>query len=57
MCKYAIEHFIDPICSKYGVEPFAKTAFGGKLSVFGNTIIDNQSDNSIQEWAKIISTV
>lgn len=53
--QYAIEHFVDPICSKYGVEPFAKTAFGGKLSVFGNMIIDNQSDTSIQEWANKIS--
>lgn len=55
--QYAIEHFIDPICSKYRVEPFAKTAFGGKLSVFGNVIIDNQSDTPIQEWAEKLSAV
>lgn len=53
--QYAIEHFIDPICDKYGVKPFAKIAFGGKLSVFGFMIIDNQSDSPIQEWAKKIS--
>lgn len=53
--QYAIEHFIDPVCNKYRVEPFAKTAFGGKLSILGNVIIDNQSDKPIQEWAKIIS--
>ncbi len=55
--RCAIEKFIDPVCKKYRIEPFAKAAFGGNLSVFGKTVIDNRCDAPIQNWADAIAAV
>ncbi len=52
---YAVEHFIDPVCSKFGIKPFAKAAFGGILSIFGKTVIDNRSEAPVRAWAQALT--
>lgn len=52
---FAVKKFIDPVCTKYGVTPISKTAFGGILTIMGSVVLDNLSVEPIQNWAEEIS--
>lgn len=50
--RYAVEKFLDPVCGQLGVDPYAKTAFGGVLKVAGKVVTDSTCDEEVIGWAE-----
>ncbi|MBP7096732.1 MAG: hypothetical protein KBC36_11670 [Spirochaetia bacterium] len=47
----AITLFLDPVLAKLGVEPVAKTAFGGRMTMFGKVMFDSRDSALVEAWA------
>ena len=48
----AVARYVDPAASKAGLEPAAKSAFGGRMAFFGKVIIDNWEAEPVNAWAR-----
>ena len=53
----AIGLYIDPACEKAGLKPVAKSAFGGKMSMFGKERFDSWDAEPIRGWAAVLAGV
>ncbi|MBN1241192.1 MAG: hypothetical protein JXA15_00635 [Spirochaetales bacterium] len=47
----AVSLYLDPVLAKLGVEPLAKTAFGGRMTMFGKLMFDSWDAAPVEAWA------
>jgi len=47
----AVALFLDPVLAKLGVRPVAKTAFGGRMTMFGKLMFDSWDADLVKAWA------
>ena len=52
--KTAVEKYIDRQLSGTVLKPIAKTAFGGRMIMFGKKKYDNWNKDDIIDWARIL---
>ena len=50
----AVAKYLDPVAAKAGITPAAKTAFGGRMVMFGKEIINNWDPEPIRAWAGVL---
>lgn len=48
----AVGLYVDPAAAKAGLEPVAKSAFGGRMAFFGKVMIDNWEAEPVAAWAR-----
>lgn len=48
----AVGLYVDPVAVKAGLEPVAKSAFGGRMAFFGKVMIDNWESEPVAAWAR-----
>ncbi len=48
----AVGLYVDPAAAKAGLEPVAKSAFGGRMAFFGKVMIDNWEAEPVTAWAR-----
>jgi menaquinone-dependent protoporphyrinogen IX oxidase len=48
----AVALYVDTVCAKAGLDPVAKGAFGGKMTMFGKVIIDNWDAEPVKAWTR-----
>lgn len=48
----AVGLYVDPVAVKAGLEPVAKSAFGGRMAFFGKVMIDNWDAEPVAAWAR-----
>lgn len=47
----AVTLYVDPVLAKLGVEPVAKSAFGGRMTMFGKVMFDSWDAAPVEAWA------
>lgn len=48
----AVGLYVDPAAAKAGLEPVAKSAFGGRMAFFGKVMIDNWEAEPVAAWSR-----
>ncbi|MHA2423391.1 MAG: flavodoxin domain-containing protein [Candidatus Thorarchaeota archaeon] len=54
--EYVVK-YIDDVVESHSIAPFSRKAFGGRITMFGNTTLDNWNREHIVEWISEIGEI